>query len=81
MFFFLLKECPSGYFGMNCIEKCSEHCINKATCDHVSGMCPSGCQDGFVGTHCNKCKIMFQYFTFLSVLQTPLTKRDNVIPV
>lgn len=59
---------------MNCNEKCSENCINKETCDHVSGVCPSECQDGFVGAYCNKCKILFQSFHFISVLQIPLTK-------
>lgn len=60
-------ECPSGYFGMNCNEKCSGNCINKETCNHVNGVCPSECQDGFLGIHCNKCKILFQSFHFLLV--------------
>lgn len=42
---------------MTCKERCSEHCINNERCDHVSGLCPSGCQDGYIGKHCKKsCK-------------------------
>lgn len=41
---------------MDCRDKCSGNCINNEPCNHVSGVCPSGCQDGFVGTLCNKCK-------------------------
>lgn len=52
--------CPFGTFGSECRERCSGHCINK-TCDHVLGVCPGGCQDGYVGTFCNNCKI--QWFT------------------
>lgn len=36
---------------------CSKQCINTESCDHISGACPSGCHDGFVGTNCNKCKM------------------------
>lgn len=53
---FLRIGCSHGYFGMSCKEQCSEHCINNDPCDHVSGICPNGCQDGYNGSHCNKCK-------------------------
>lgn len=53
---FLKSECSLGYFGVNCRERCSGHCLNDKPCDHVSGICTIGCQDGFIGEHCNKCK-------------------------
>lgn len=45
-----LIECPPGYFGMNCMEICSGHCINNEPCDYVSGVCPSGTSGPFVIT-------------------------------
>lgn len=58
----ICTECLQGYFGIGCSGKCSGHCINNEPCDHVSGECTSGCQDGFVGTFCNKCKTFLQSF-------------------
>lgn len=49
-------DCPPGQFGLDCKNRCSEQCMNKEPCDHVSGYCKSGCLDGFIGTHCNNCK-------------------------
>lgn len=54
--FVLYVECTLGYFGFNCKESCSRHCKNKEPCDHISGVCRKGCQDGFIGAHCNTCK-------------------------
>lgn len=64
----ICTECLPGYFGIDCNGKCSRHCINNEPCDHVSGVCLSGCQDGFVGTLCNKCK------TCLTVILIVVTK-------
>lgn len=55
-FLFLKSECSLGHFGVNCRERCSGHCLNDKPCDHVSGICAIGCQDGFIGKYCNKCK-------------------------
>lgn len=56
--FFLLpnEECPPGYFGKGCRERCSGHCIREEPCDYVSGECPNGCQDGYIGERCSDCK-------------------------
>lgn len=51
-------ECPTGYFGKSCRERCSGHCINNKPCDHVSGECSNGWQDGYIGAHCGDCKKM-----------------------
>lgn len=55
-FFPYSTECPSGNYGMKCRERCSSHCINIETCDHVSGKCTRGCQDGYIGAHCDDSK-------------------------
>ncbi|XP_056002464.1 multiple epidermal growth factor-like domains protein 10 [Ostrea edulis] len=56
-------ECPAGYkgpycnityvgsFEINCVHKCSEHCVNN-TCDKFNGSCTSKCSDSF---HDGKC--------------------------
>lgn len=49
-------ECPPGYFGMACSARCFGQCSSNIPCDHVSGMCPGGCQDGYLGRYCNECK-------------------------
>lgn len=49
-------ECPPGRFGLDCRKRCSNNCVNSEPCDHVSGVCFNGCQDGFVGTSCNNSK-------------------------
>lgn len=54
---FLLKsECEQSNFGLDCKERCSGHCINNVPCDHVSGVCHGGCQDGYHGARCFNCK-------------------------
>lgn len=50
-------ECLPGYFGVDCRESCSGHCINDESCNHISGHCSSGCQDGYFGEMCNNCKL------------------------
>lgn len=49
-------ECTPGYFGRDCQERCSGHCKNNESCDHVIGVCPGGCQDGYMDEYCNSCK-------------------------
>lgn len=53
---FLCLECLKGYFGLHCKERCSGKCANSDPCDHISGVCHSGCQDGYIGNNCNNCK-------------------------
>lgn len=60
--YYVTLGCISGYFGLNCRERCSGQCINNEQCDNMDGVCPNGCLDGYIGTHCNNCKIT--YITF-----------------
>lgn len=43
---------------MACRERCSGHCTNNESCDHVSGQCTRGCQDGYLGIYCNNCELL-----------------------
>lgn len=45
------EQCTKGTFGQGCAEEC--HCYGEAACDHVTGECPSGCQEGFKGSACS----------------------------
>lgn len=53
---FIHSVCSIGYYGMGCRGKCSAYCVNNEPCDHVSGECSNGCQDGYIGIYCNSCK-------------------------
>lgn len=53
---FVLIECPPGYFGKGCRERCSGHCIRDEPCDHINGECSNGCQDGYIWARCSECK-------------------------
>lgn len=61
--------CSSGFFGENCKENCSRYCFNNESCDYISGVCKRGCIDGYIGTHCNKCKkiIAHEVVKFISL--------------
>lgn len=50
------KACLPGNFGKGCRERCSGHCQNNASCDHISGVCMAGCEDGYIESRCNNCK-------------------------
>ena len=45
-----LIACPYGYFGDDCVTKCSNTCTG---CNKVDGVCDQGCHPGWKGIHCN----------------------------
>lgn len=53
-----LLACPTGHYGVNCSDTCSPHC-QADTCDHVTGVCISGCEDGYKGQLCRKRKLKY----------------------
>lgn len=55
-----LPECPAGFFGLGCRQRCQ--CDNEASCDHISGACT--CKVGWTGTFCEKRKL-FSWLCFL----------------
>ena len=44
--------CESGYYGHMCIQ-CG-NCLNNALCDSTSGICMTGCDDGWMGDYCTE---------------------------
>ncbi|XP_056008312.1 receptor-type tyrosine-protein phosphatase epsilon-like [Ostrea edulis] len=46
--------CTSGWYGSDCLFKCSGNCVNNEDCDHVDGACVNGCQPGYIGSSCSQ---------------------------
>ncbi|XP_062566844.1 multiple epidermal growth factor-like domains protein 10 [Saccostrea cucullata] len=46
------RECDSGWYGLNCKQKCSAYCNDTGVCDHVTGSCKDGCKSGWQGVNC-----------------------------
>ena len=52
---FLLKGCPAGHYGDACDKNCPANCRpNGKTCDHDTGSCWNGCEDGWMGHNCTE---------------------------
>lgn len=49
---FCFTECKEGLYGINCSQQCVGHCRAGATCNHVTGHCDKGCDDGWTGVMC-----------------------------
>ncbi|KAI0218038.1 hypothetical protein LSAT2_030224 [Lamellibrachia satsuma] len=42
------RDCSAGSYGVNCAERCSQHCAaGSASCDRVTGACSRGCQQWY----------------------------------
>lgn len=54
--YFLLPDCPRGYFGVECAGKCSNNCYG---CNHINGLCDSGCKPGWSGDYCQEGSFYF----------------------
>lgn len=57
---FFSKECETGYFGSECLNKCG-HCLNASYCHHINGSCLNGCSKGYKGEDCKECKLYYNY--------------------
>lgn len=49
-----ILECPVGYYGENCDNKCSKYCSVRRLCDRVTGQCYGGCQPGWYTKTCEQ---------------------------
>lgn len=59
IFSFVKLACPIGFYGQDCSEKCNDTC---AGCNHVSGVCDSGCVSGWMGHSCNQSIVFTSYW-------------------
>lgn len=47
-----LAACPSGRFGIECLNGCDTYCSGNESCDPVIGVCIEGCKQGYSGLMC-----------------------------
>uniref|UniRef100_A0A8W8P1N7 EGF-like domain-containing protein n=1 Tax=Magallana gigas TaxID=29159 RepID=A0A8W8P1N7_MAGGI len=47
-------KCREGWYGDNCSQQFTGHCIDGTTCNHVTGLCDGGCDTGWTGSVCDK---------------------------
>lgn len=50
--FINFTACPHGYFGLDCLHKCSTYCSGNGSCNPSTGVCNNGCKDGWSGSKC-----------------------------
>lgn len=64
LFFIFVIDCKEGFYGANCSKQCYGNCRDNAACDHVTGQCKGGCEEGWTGLLCEKGrkKSSVQYF-------------------
>lgn len=74
--YLLNSGCESGFYGLNCTDLCSSHCENNDPCDHISGVCPNGCQDGYIGARCNNSKNL-DSFVYNNIVHIELLILNN----
>lgn len=48
-----VTACPSGFFGLDCINRCDTYCTGDKSCDPVMGICNEGCKKGWSGLMCD----------------------------
>lgn len=51
-----MTGCPKGYFGLDCLQKCSTYCSGNESCNRFTGVCDEGCKDGWSGPICGTSK-------------------------
>lgn len=67
--FFFFLGCNKTFWGKNCSQSCSKHCINQhcfpgngscvwgCECPGIcNALCLDGCKENRTGLSCNKCK-------------------------
>lgn len=71
-----LSECPAGYYGEECEEKCSCGDLGN-TCNHINGSCQ--CNDCWQGANCSQCKFHFVITDIVIVTGSalPVCKTQN----
>lgn len=50
------------------LNKCSENCMNSASCDRFTGYCNGGCKPGWTGNKCDQSKRMHDSCFFVQLL-------------
>lgn len=64
LFFFVILACSVGYFGQDCTGKCKSSCKG---CNHITGVCDSGCKPGWIGDYCEQGKLSYTKICYVVV--------------
>lgn len=59
----MFAECDGHTYGYNCQEHCGI-CRNGEECDTVTGVCPNGCDTGYMGDNCKESKFKLYLVTY-----------------
>ena len=59
-------ECDGHTYGLGCKQSCGK-CSGGVQCDHVTGICPNGCDAGMYGDRCDLGKVRL-YFKSTNVM-------------
>ncbi|XP_062582491.1 tyrosine-protein kinase receptor Tie-2-like, partial [Saccostrea cucullata] len=51
---FCNKTCMVGYYGMECKARCTGQCFGGSFCNHISGKCEHGCEEGWMTPTCDQ---------------------------
>lgn len=62
--------CSPYYYGIDCITPCG-HCRGDDVCNNVTGYCPLGCKQHWVGSKCNGTTLIFFFYTCFQNLRKP----------
>ena len=47
-----IVECNGNTYGMECSQTCGK-CYENEQCNHLTGICPNGCDPGMSGHKCD----------------------------
>ncbi|XP_035660179.1 fibropellin-1-like [Branchiostoma floridae] len=62
------EPCPRGTYGASCTQTC--RCRLNLPCDAITGECPSGCADGYMGPSCQKACMVDNGVTYQGPVST-----------
>ena len=73
MLYFYFPACAIGIYGQDCSFTCG-NCAGGEPCYHVDGICPSGCEPGWVIGLCSEGKSHVFIIIFNSFCKNEYTK-------
>lgn len=68
MFVWTILGCGFGYYGKDCIHRCSVKCNVTHYCNKSTGQCIGGCKPGWTGFMCDQGKYIYICFDYVLCL-------------
>lgn len=54
--------CDEGYYGYDCGNTCSGHCLNSSPCNKQTCHCDKGCNSGYSNSDCSRSNLTDEWF-------------------